>query len=113
MKNHSWHEGMTDKESKNLAYWERNMLALKYADGWYNDDVFFKKDGSLLDGGPQARLEGWRRVLSLDDGKMNFHIPDDFDIGARLPEISPRYDGHSTLEKWKRVADELWIKFDE
>lgn len=34
-----WHEGMSDKETADLAYWERNMLALRYADGWYNDDI--------------------------------------------------------------------------
>lgn len=122
MKNQAWHEGMTDKESKDLAYWERNMLALRFADGWYNDDVIVDSDDLSLLGKEMrptsepgkvkiARFEGWRRVLSLGNGKMNFHIPDDFDVG-RLPAIAPRYDGHTTLEKWQRVADTFGIKFD-
>jgi len=50
------------------------MLALKYADGGYNDDVFFKKDGSLLDGGPQARLDGIRMndPFNDDDNRTAF-----------------------------------------
>lgn len=83
-----WNINMTDAESKDLAYWERNMLALRYAQGWYNDDT--------------SNYTGWRRVLSLDQGKITFHIPDDFDVGD-LPEIEPNWDGHTTEEKWKRI----------
>lgn len=93
----TWHPGMTDKEGKDLAYWERNMLALLYADGWYNDD-----EPSKAPGFSQPRYDGWRRVLTLADGKVTFHIPDDFDVGS-LPQIEPNWDGHTTEEKWARV----------
>ena len=85
-----WDDGMSDRETAELAYWERNMLALRYADGWYND--------------VENNWDGWKRVLSLDGGKMCFHIPDDFEVG-RLKEIEPNWDGHTTEEKWERV---LW-----
>ena len=85
-----WNSGMTDSESKDLAYWERNMLALRCADGWYEDH--------------ESGFEGWLRVLSLDDGKITFHIPDNFDVG-NCPEIRPNWDGHTTQEKWQRIMD--------
>lgn len=84
----TWNPKMTDAESKDLAYWERNMLALYYADGWYFDH--------------DNNYPGWLRVLSLDGGKITFHIPDNFMLGD-LPEIKPNWDGHSTDEKWMRV----------
>ena len=46
---------------------------------------------------------GWRRVISLDGGEICFHIPDSFDVG-NLPEIEPNWDGHTTKEKWNRIA---------
>ena len=79
---------MPDSESKDLAYWERNMLALYYADGWYSDK--------------ENNYPGWARVLSLNDGKLTFHIPDDFEIGD-LKEIPNNWDGHSTVQKWRHV----------
>ncbi len=85
-----WKEGLTLKEEKDGAYWERNMLALRYADGWYYD-----RDNNWI---------GWRRVLSLDGGKLTFHIPDDFPVG-NLPEIAPNWDGHTTGEKWLRILE--------
>ena len=99
----TWHEGMSDKETADLAYWERNMLALRYADGWYNDDVLdgmAQQDPAKVTYGP--RFKGWRRVLSLQGGKITFHIPDDFDVGNLLA-IVPNWDGHTTEEKWRRV----------
>lgn len=121
MKIKTWNPEMTDAESKDLAYWERNMLALKFADGWYNDDVrkseimkdFMDKqpEGQILSGIFQTdwslivpRFEGWRRVLTLDGGAITFHIPDEFEVG-NLPEIPRNWDGHSTEEKWQRIAD--------
>lgn len=99
----TWNPSMTDAETKDLAYWERNMLALRYADGWYNDDI---GDGELP---YQPRYPGWRRVLSLDGGKMTFHIPDEFDVGL-LAKIKPNWDGHTTEQKWRRVAEYRGIK---
>ncbi len=92
----TWHEGMTDKETADLAYWERNVLALYFADGWYNDDVVKTQDFY----GP--RYSGWRRVLTFDSGRITFHIPDDFDVGV-LPLVEPNWDGHTTEEKWTRI----------
>ncbi len=88
MKIKTWHEGMSVEETKDLAYWERNVLALNYADGWYADT--------------ESNFPGWLRVLSLDCGRITFHIPDDFETG-NLPEIKPNWDGHTTEEKWKRI----------
>ena len=84
---------MSVEETKDLAYWERNMVALRYAQGWYKDT--------------ESNYPGWLRVLSLDEGRMTFHIPDDFDVGE-LPELlEPTWDGHTTEEKWKRVC-KMW-----
>ncbi len=123
----AWRKGMTDKEAADLAYWERNMLALRYADGWYNDDIdvikeeifaVFLPEDAPIDASrrrsieKQPRYPGWRRVLSVDDGTLTFHVPDDFDLG-NLPEIIPNWDGHTTEEKWQYVACLRGIKFEE
>lgn len=100
MKIYEWKEGTTPEESKDGAYWERNMLALQlamfmndvagpliaavpgyYPCGWYNDT--------------DNNWEGWKRVISINNGSITFHIPDDFDVG-NLPEIEPNWDGHTT-----------------
>ncbi len=91
----TWDIDMSDKETIDLAYQERNMLALHYANGWYIDI--------------ENNWEGWKRVLSLDAGKITFHIPDDFDVG-NLPEIKPNWDGHSTFDKWERVMKKKGIE---
>lgn len=106
MKMQCWKDGMSDEDSKNLAYWERNMLALKVADGWYNDDVWTDANDELV-----PRFTGWRRVLSCFDGSMCFHIPDDFEVG-NLPMIGRNWDGHTTIEKWSRVAAFRGIEVD-
>ena len=33
----TWNIQMTESETIDLAYYERNMIALRYADGWYFD----------------------------------------------------------------------------
>lgn len=91
----TWNKEMSLEETKDLAYWERNVLALKYAEGFY-----FDTENNYL---------GWLRVLSLENGKITFHIPDNFDVG-NLPEIQPNWDGHTTEEKWKRILAERGIK---
>ena len=93
MKSRTWHPEMTETEAKELAYYERNMVALRYADGWYYDT--------------ENDWDGWKRVLSLDGGKMTFHIPDTFNVGT-LKQIEPNWDGHTTEEKWARV-DRLFV----
>jgi hypothetical protein len=115
----TWHEGMSDKETKDLAYWERNMLALAFADpskgdGWYYDDVDAMFDYPTASGHimqrphPVPRFGGWRRVISLRNGSMTFHVPDDFPVG-NLPQIERNWDGHTTKEKWERVQRERGI----
>lgn len=81
---------LSEIEGKNLAYWERNMLALRFADGWYYDT--------------DNNWDGWKRILSLDGGKLTFHIPDDFPIGNLLA-IEPNRDGHTNGVKWSRVEE--------
>lgn len=112
MKIKTWHEGMSPDEAKDLAYWERNMLALRYADGWYNDDIpgVELDDGTIaiLESGMRPRYKGWRRVLSLEGGRITFHIPDDFPTG-NLPEIERNWDGHTTEEKWLRILSDRGI----
>lgn len=84
----TWNKDMTDKDTADLAYWERNMIALYFAEGWYADH--------------ENNFPGWLRVLSLEGGKITFHIPDEFMVG-NLPEIKPNWDGHTTDMKWMRV----------
>ena len=103
MKIKTWTPSMSEDEYADLAYWERNVLALRYAEGWYNDDVPKCQDFM----GP--RYAGWRRVLSLESGTITFHIPDDFDVGD-LPEIQPNWDGHTTEEKWRRILAARGVK---
>lgn len=95
MKIKTWNKEMSIEQSKDLAYWERNVLALKYADGWYED--------------LENNYPGWRRVLSLEGGKITFHIPDDFEVG-NLKQILPNWDGHTTEEKWKKILTERGIQ---
>jgi hypothetical protein len=93
-KSRSWNSQLSFKQAEELAYYERNMIALRFADGWYFD--------------VENNWEGWKRVLSLDGGKMTFHIPDDFKIGD-LKQIEPNWDGHTTEEKWQRIDDKFGI----
>jgi len=97
---------MTDREAKDVAYWERNVLALRYADGWYDDVIINDDDETTM---VTARYSGWQRVLSLDKGKITFHIPNDFDTGD-LREIAPNWDGHTTESKWARILASRGIK---
>ncbi|MGK9252384.1 hypothetical protein [Paenibacillus humicus] len=103
MKPFVWKEGMSVEETKNGAYWERNMLALMIAtianESWANDP-------NRVDCGwyTHGEYEGWARVISLFDGKVTFHVPDDFDLG-KLQQIEPNWDGHTTEQKWNRVMN--------
>lgn len=102
-----WHALMGEKETTDLAYWERNMLALVLA------NVLKEVYVPSLTGGTQLvttrsgwyydrdnNWEGWLRVISINNGSMTFHVPDAFDLGD-LPEIEPNWDGHTTQEKWE------------
>lgn len=117
MKIYVWKEGMTPEESKDGAYWERNMLALQLA--MYMNDIVKAQLGGILDGYEPCgwyydvdnNWEGWKRVISINNGSMTFHIPDDFDIG-NLPEIDPNWDGHTTEQKWRNVMENCGCKID-
>jgi hypothetical protein len=94
-------DGMSPEKEADVGYFDRNMLALLLANlmrevkdkdlicGWYYDT--------------ENNWDGWKRVIALFGGSCNFHVPDDFDLGT-LQEIEPVYDGHTTEEKWKKVA---------
>lgn len=98
----TWTPEMSVEETKDLAYWERNVLALHFADGWYNDDLPSNQHPPGWTSGPMPRYPGRRRVLTLEDGAITFHVPDDFDVG-NLPEIRNNWDGHTTEQKWERI----------
>lgn len=104
MKPLSWKVGLSDKESKEVAYFERNMLAVLMAresndhcsslglepdSGWYVHEAW----------------PGYSRVISIYKGAITFHIPDWFDIGEDLPLIEPNWNGHTTEEKWTFVME--------
>jgi hypothetical protein len=70
--------------TKEEAFWERNMLVLMLASGYYLH-------------------EGWKvLVINTSEGQLTFHVPPDFDTMG-LPEIQPCWDGHTTEEKWERI----------
>lgn len=105
-----WHPNMSVTQTKDLAYWERNMLALAYAN---RVNQLEQSDGLKKSNGwyehPEEGFEGWRRIISLDQGTLTFHVPDDFDLGT-LPKIQANWDGHSTFEKWDLVMDRCGVK---
>jgi hypothetical protein len=105
----TWHPDMTLEQQKDLGYWERNVLALRYAQGWYFDLISEPGDGPEKAIKMVPRYEGWDRVISLEDGSITFHVPNDFDLGD-LPEIPANWDGHSTIEKWTRILKEAGVK---
>lgn len=99
MKPYVWKDGMSPEEAKDGAYWECNMLALLLAKVM-NESSNWGKCGWYVHG----EWEGWTRVISLNDGKITFHVPDDFDLGD-LPQIEPNWDGHTTEEKWLQIME--------
>lgn len=107
MKILKWSPAMGPAEEANLSYWERNVLALRYAEGWYNDDVVKTDDPPF----ESPRFEGWRRVLSLEKGSITFHIPDNFEVG-NLPEIERNWDGHTTEDKWKMILGQRGVNYE-
>lgn len=77
---------MGENETADEDFYERNMLALILADGWYID--------------PENK---WKvLVIYLPSGQLTFHVPPDFDT-MKLRRIAPCWDGHTTAEKWERV----------
>jgi hypothetical protein len=114
MKPYVWYEGLSLEEQKDGAYFERNMLALYFAtyanSAWKEFNKYLQGVGSENAKDPNDvpcgwyydtdnNWDGWKRVISLLDGRITFHIPDDFDVG-NLPQIKPNWNGHSTEEKW-------------
>ena len=103
-------DGMSEKEQKDGAYWERNMLALLLAT--YNN-VVEKEDKETPTSGwyydTHNNWDGWKRVISIKNGTICFHIPDDFNVGD-LQQIKPNWNGHTTEEKWKHVMNMCGVK---
>ncbi len=99
------------EEQKNTAYYERNMLVLLLAiqqqkndeaDALINkQDYVNHRSGWYYD---TEMWDGFTRVISLYNGTLGYHIPDDFDIG-NLKEIEPSWDGHTTSMKYDRLAE--------
>jgi hypothetical protein len=110
MKIYEYKEGMSEEEQRNGAYWERNMLVLLLAE-YLNKNL---RNGLIINGisgwyyDTDNNWDGWKRVISIDNGKYCFHIPDKFDIG-NLQEIKPNWDGHSTKDKYIEMFDILKI----
>lgn len=100
------------RETKDGAYWERNMLALflaNYMNSVYAQNYRITNPTGEIKNWPCGwyRHEGegfedWSKVISIANGKFTFHVPNDFDLGE-LPEIKPNWDGHTTEEKWKNI----------
>lgn len=117
MKIYEWKEGMSPEEAKDGAYWERNMLALQFA-MFMNDVVREITSASSPEYYPcgwyydtDNNWDGWKRVISINNGSITFHIPDDFDVG-KLPQIEPNWDGHTTREKWKNIMQACGCEID-
>lgn len=107
-----WNSTFSLEDSKNLAYFERNMLAVFIGlicnDSWENHPDFdLLKCGYYVHG----EWEGWSRVISLFGGQYTFHVPDEFDIG-RLPLINANWDGHSTEDKWTKMMEICGMELD-
>lgn len=112
MKPFVWQEGMTDEETKNGAYWERNMLAALLVivyNHWTTCETGEKKDDAGWYKHEGEGFEGWSRVISFNSGAFTFHVPDDFDLG-KLPQIEPNWNGHTTEEKWNQIMRVCGIK---
>lgn len=117
MKPYVWKEGMSEKEMRDGAYFERNLLALAYAErvnrlfGAYMQvqgiEEYQLPCGWYLHG----EWDGWSRVVSLENGQITFHVPDDFDLG-NLPQIEPNWNGHTTEEKWNYVMKICGVEAD-
>jgi hypothetical protein len=76
---------MGEKETADEAFYERNMLALLYADAWYWH-------------------EGWK-VLVINHrviGQLTYHVPPDFDV-CELSEIKPCWNRETTTEKHEKI----------
>lgn len=117
VKIYEWKEGLSPEECKNGAYWERNMLALLLA--VYMNKVVREQIGEIA---PEYYPCGWyydtdnnfkgfKRVISINNGIITFHIPDDFDTG-NLPQIEPNWNGHTTKEKWENVMNICGCKIE-
>ncbi|AMM44920.1 hypothetical protein SP15_122 [Bacillus phage SP-15] len=113
-----WTEDTPLEVTKNLAYWERNMLALLlgkvmnqlHQTQGENDPNYVGVCGWYYD--TDNNWDGWKRVVSLDDGRIGFHVPDEFDVGD-LPLIEANWDGHTTKDKWLYVMNKVGAKIPD
>lgn len=102
---YEYKEGMDLKKQVDGAYWERNMLVMFIANilNYYSNEN--SNNGWYYD--TDNNWEGWKRVISLCNGRYCFHIPDDLEILGDIPEIKPNWDGHTTKNKWLNMINQL------
>jgi len=89
----------------NQVYNERNHVVLLAAQ--YENELCVHLEVPLTAGyyyDDRPEVEGFRRVISMSDGKLTWHVPDDFSLGD-LPEIQPNWDGHTTEMKYQRIRE--------
>lgn len=111
MKPYVWKEGMSEKEMCDGAYWERNLLALFLANLINSVEEDIEEDMSC-GWYEHGEWEGWSRVISIFDGGITFHVPDDFDLGD-LRQIEPNWNNHTTEEKWTKIMEVCGCKIEE
>ena len=112
MRIETWSEEMSLEDTKNLAYWERNVLALllaKLENNFAIDNDLELTSGWYYD--TDNNWDGWKRVISLFDGQITYHIPDNFEVG-NLQEIEPNWDGHTTEEKYNNILKYCGVPVD-
>lgn len=99
-----WKPGMSAEDAKNVAYWERNVLASLLVH-IINDVNAFNGEAPNCGWYPHEGegFEGWSRVVSIFGGGATWHVPDDFDLGD-MPRIEPNWDGHTTVDKYALIT---------
>jgi hypothetical protein len=91
------------KEEKNNAYWERNQLVVFLS-------KFYKSHLSLHPEEDEYWEDDWRNLVCvhLPTGQASWHIHDsEVKYFAHLPYEPNHWDGHTTEEKYKRLAGAL------
>jgi hypothetical protein len=102
----------TDSEPKTIndVYRERNLLALAFIRNLQyelRDDAGWWPDTDDVNG------EQWAVVWAdTQHGQVGWHVPRDM-VPDWLPKRDPEYDGYTTVEKNRRVAQLAGLDLDE
>jgi len=89
------------EEEKNAAYTERNMCVALIA---RLAEMLGYKVGIKVDPNEEA---GWQHIIFIDlpNGQLSWHIHDsELENFPGLPEYIAAWDGHTTEEKYQRIA---------